>query len=339
MEPTIYIFPKIDQIIKPIETDFYFDKYPSPRLIKYGFNNFNDQIDLMYLTSIPQYKAGLEIDFEQIDKIDKNYLAKFPKKIDITFAEFWEILNLFNILSTDKIIYTTHTDTIKEISNTYQKMTGQNIKHTIITDKKTKATLVINKLSNIEIDENAAAQLIINILSELLEMQNTGAIMILQIFGTQTKITTDLIYFLSSLYDSAYVVKPSVSSNLLDIKYLVLIGLKEITKISFPQYSKEMFLTSMKHEIPNIFSTVIQCINSNFIPKKYKLYFKIKSYLDTKVYEGATYQELINLQNENLNKWFRLFSDPNKISEILDDSIKKTSEHCSSFSKLEELFL
>ena len=181
MEPIIYILPKIDQKNKPVESDFHFDKYPSPKLMKYGFNNIDDQIDLIHLTSVPQYKAGLEIDFDRIDGVDKKYLTKFPKNIDTTFAEFWEILNLFSLLTTEKTIYTSHADTTKEILNTFQNITGKSIKHSIISGKKTKATLIINKISDIEIDENAATELIINILSELLEIQNTGSNMILQI--------------------------------------------------------------------------------------------------------------------------------------------------------------
>lgn len=351
MEPIIYFLPKIAEIIKPSESEIHFDKYPSPKLMKYGFNNIDEQLDLLSLTSIPQYRVGLEVDFNSDriadiassmdnsmdNSIDKKILSKFPKKINTTFAEFWEILNLFNLITSDKIIYTSNPNIIKEVIDTFHNIMGKNIQHSI-TDGKKKATLVINKISDIEIDENAAIQLITNDLSKLLQIQDVGANMILQLFGTQTQTTVELIYFLSSLYTDSFIIKPVATSYLTDIKYLVLTGLKDISTISFPKHSKEMFLTTMNINVPDIFSNAIQCINSYLIPKKYKLYLKIKSYLDTKVYEGATYQELLNSQNENLGKWFLLFSNVAPNDQLIESAIKKTTDQCSSFSKLTSLF-
>lgn len=341
VEPIIYALPKIDKKIEPKESNFYFDEKPSPKLIKYGFNTLTDELDLSAITNIPQHKAGLNFDFERTDSggIYPKVSSRFKiKKFDQNFAEIWEILLLFSLLNTKQTIATNHTNTLNEIVTLYGQISSSKPNISVSDLKTNSASLVIYKYSDINIDENAAIDIIMKNLKQLLSIQNTGAAMILQLFSLQTQTSAEIIYYLTSLYNNAYLVKPVISSDLLDSKYLVLIGLKEQTKFSLPSYPENVYLISMDiGNLENDFVTKIQCMNSQIIPLKYKKYIQIKNFLDTKVYEGSTYQEMIDIQDKNTNKWIETFFDKDAPRNILDESLKLTDDKCANHNKLMNL--
>lgn len=342
MEPIIYTLPKTDKKFDLAKKDIVFDSQPSPKLIKYGFNNINNQFDLVSLSAVPHYRAGLNFDLERKDEnsisVKISQLLKV-KNVDQNFAEFWEILNLFGMLETNQNIYTTHLEVIKNIVDVYQKISGTKNNFSVLgkidSNSKGKASLIIHKYSDIDIDENAAVQFITNNLTNLLESQSKGASMVLQLFNLQTQITAELMYYLSTLYEEAYLIKPTVSSDLSDNKFLVLLGLKSVS--TFPTISRpeKLYLVSigLQHNLSEL-DTVVQCMISDLIPKKYKKYNQIKEYLDTKVYEGATYQELMQTQDKNTTQWLETFIDLTKMKKLLDSSIQKSSNKCSTYSQL-----
>lgn len=349
MEPIIYTLPKIDKSIEISELNIYFDDQASPKLMKFGFNNINEQLDLIKLTSIPYYKTGLDFDFDREDENGIYFKASAQLKtdeFDLEFAEFWEILNIFGLLNNNQNIYTTHPKTIKNIISVYQNYTNSKIIYNVIEKEtkksakttKTTANLTINKYSNIDIDENAAIQFIINDLPDLFNIQNENSNMILQLFNMQTKTTAEIINYLTSLYNEAYLMKPTVTSDLSDNKYLILLGLKKTQNFTIPLHPENIYLASLGiKQISNDLVTIIQCMNSDIIPKKYKKYNKIKKYLDTKVYEGATYQEMLNTQNENAKKWLETFLNFDKMKSLLDQTIQKSKDKCSTYAQLVNL--
>ena len=343
MEPIIYALPKTEQLIEPSELNIYFDNHPNPKLIKYGFNNIGNQLDLIALTSIPSYKAGLEFDFEQDgkDSLSGQANALFKtKKFDQTFGEFWEIFTLFGLLDTNQTIYSPkNSDTIKGVVDAYQKITNSKQNINISNNSKSNAGLVVYKYSDIDIDENAATQFILDALPNLLSVQDLGSNMILQLFNLQTQITAEIIYLLNTLYVEAYVIKPSIVSDLFNTKYLVLINLKNKFKLVIPSHPNNVYLSSLGlKNLPNNFETVIQCVNSDVMPKKYKRYNLIKSYLDTKVYEGATYQEMIQAQIINAKKWLSTFDNISNLKTILDSALEKTNSRCNTHAQLINMF-
>lgn len=343
MEPIIYMLPRIEKNIEINLADINFDHNPNPKLIKFGFNDLNEQFNTSALYSNPHYKNGLDFDFSRIDQNSLKVIGAKTFKIknfDSNFAELWEVLNLFRLLDSDQKIYTSREEAITEIISSYQKLSGSKNKYSLIDrKKKEKATLVIYRYSDIDIDENAAVQLIVNDLNSLLIVQEKNSNMIIQLFGLQTQISLEIIFFLSSLYNDAYLLKPTISSDLSDGKYLVLIGLKTIPDIKFPKIPDNTYLSSIGlKNIPNNFVGVIQCINSDTLPRKYKRFFIIKTYLDGKVYEGTTYQELIDNQNANSKKWLDTFSDLTKMKKLLDNSLKKSESKCNNHEKLTSIF-
>ena len=328
--------PTSDNPISLNDSDIYFDTNPSPKLIKYGFNNMVDQLDLMAITSISYYRAGLNFDFTRTGK--NSIAAKFSKifgtkNVDETFAEFWEIITLFNLFNTNTDVLTSHPDTMADIIKAYTSFSKTKNKFGFVS-KKGKANLVIHKYSDIDIDENAAIQFIITDLPNLLSDQTKTASMILQIFGTLTQTMAELIYYLATLYEESYLVKPSVISEIFDAKYLVLLRLKDKTEFQLPKHSKDVYLASIGVNIPDDVVTSIQCMNAETMPAKYRKYYEIKSYLDTRVYEGATYQEMLQQQDDYGEEWIETYTDLSKPPAILANVLKKSDAKCMRRSQL-----
>lgn len=338
MEPIIYALPKINDKIELNKSNFYFDENPSPKLIKYGFNNITDSLDLASIIAVPQHRAGLKFDFERRDANSITTRASTElglKKFNQNFAEIWEILSLFGLLDKSQTIATNHPDILQNITKLYEQITSTKTNSTVADLKSKTASLVVYKYSDIDIDENAAIDIIISHLPNLLPMQNPGASMVIQLFSLQTQTSAEIIYYLSSLYDAAYLVKPTISSDLSDSKYLVLIGLKEKSSIDIPSHAENIYLASMGIDsLQNDFVTKIQCMNAKVIPAKYSKYIQIKNFLDTKVYEGSAYQEMMEIQNNNTNKWIRMFTDKNSARAITDAAIQLTDKHCANYNKL-----
>ncbi|AGD92433.1 putative FtsJ-like methyltransferase [Megavirus lba] len=338
MNPIIFMVPAID-LIQIDDSNLIYDFQPSPKLIKYGFNNINEQLDIMSLTSNPYYRVGLNFDFERNDDQSITKIgSKFFNydKFDKTYAELWEIISNFKLLDNNKSISTSHTETITNIATNYQKLRANNKKYDIVdieSDKK--VDLIIDKISDVDIDENAVVQYILLKLHKYLEKQSIGSSMVLEMFGTQTQVTIELIYYLSSLYTQAYIIRPIISSDFSDEKYLVLINLRE--KNIFPKIisSDDTYIVSLNvPKIPTSLTSIVQCINSYIMPKKYNRYKIIKNYLDTKVYEGATYQDMINAQNKNTQNWMDIYTNIDRTNKILDENIEYTSKNCSIESNL-----
>jgi len=343
MEPIIYALPKIDKNLELSE--LIFDRNPSPKLIRYGFNNINDELDFSIIYATDHYKAGLNFDFDRTDKnsitskIKSALKIKLNKSNNLVFAEFFEIIATFDLLAKKQSIWSNlDVDVIEEVVDSYQKNTGSKISNTFLKKLTKDASLIFYRLSDVDIEENAAVHLIMNQLSTFLS-QPKNSTLVLQLFGLQTQISAEIIYYLTSLYDEAYLMKPVVSSSLSNSKYLILIGLKNNTKISVNKQPTNQYLTSIGlSNVPDSITTIIQCINSDLIPKRYLTYNLIKGYLDTKVYEGATYQALTEAQDKYTDQWLNIYLDSSRTSEILPKAIDHTKAKCASHDKLMNLF-
>lgn len=344
MEPIIYVLPVSNQI-KLDKGKFHYENNPSPKLLKYGFNNMTEQLDLESITIVPQYQAALGFGFEKKNEnmmISSN-MSEFFKisDVDVTFVEFWEILILFGFLTRDQNIYTSHPKTIEDVTKTFQSTSGSKYNYQI--NGKNTTSLVVFKYgdSNVEVDENAGIQLLSNNLEKLLTIQDKGASMILQLFGLQTQISAEIVYYLSSLYNEAYLIKPLVISELSNSRYIVLKDLKElITSIPKFNSSSDTYLTSIGLKpIPIGIDNIIQCMNSFIMPIRQNKYYQIKKYMNTKVYEGGTYHEMIHVQNQNINNWTKFFSNFDNMNKIFDQSLKKSMSKCTDYQQLLELLV
>ena len=342
MEPIIYKFPK--HVNKPLaisESDFIFDTEPSPKLIKYGFNQTVEKLDIAMITSNKYYPTGLNFDFDRTDPLSISFKCKkifgLGKNINPkSFCICWEILRLFGILGTTKLSVLTNDPSLSEIEDAYQKLFKSKPK---IAPVKTNANLVFQTYSQIDLDENAWVHLLLADLPNLLSGQSKSSTMIIQMFGTYTQITVELIYYLSTFYQEAYLMKPQVVSNLSDEKYLILQEFIFEPKLKFPKQNPHTYLSHLNiGPIPDPFINVIQCMNSNLIPSKFTTYHQIKTYLDSNVFEGIVYDEMIHKQNLHTDTWIDLFKQK-KLEDILESSIKKTDGDCDHVAEWNNLFI
>ncbi|MEM0354102.1 MAG: hypothetical protein QXW79_00835 [Thermoplasmata archaeon] len=337
MNPLIYPLPIVDDNIKIEKDIIHFDILPAPKLIKYGFNSYLENFDPVDLISVPNQRAIFNYDFLRKDEQSMAFLAiqkLGAKNFDQIFAEFWEIIMMFEFFEKDQTILTNYQDTLHNIIGTYKKLLGKRRNIKLLKDGRgNNISLVIYKFSEIDLEENAFIHLLINILPKLLSGQKKGSSMVLQIFGLQTEIMVELIYYLCSLYHNCYIMKPSVSSDLSNNKYLILISLKKPIKISLPKFPSDHYLISIgfSSSLPVSFTSVIQCMNSEFISRKLKKYHEVKKFIESKIYEGATYQDLIIRQNENAEKWFELFGDPKKVRKIFEEIVGNVTTLCSIY--------
>lgn len=340
MEPIIYELPKCVDGIPLDESNIKLDTFPCPKLIKYGFNNVKENMNLINVISDPYYKDGLQFDFDRTDakSIGQEGKKKFGvKNFDQTFAEFWELFNLFGLLNQKQTILTNKLKETEELVDAYQKISKS--KHKIsVTDKssKEKVDTIIQKYSEKDIDENASFQFIFNDLPKLMSIQEKGSNMILQVFNVQTQVMAQLICYLNCLYDYAYLVKPAITSDLFDSKYLVLIGLRKAIKVSTPKIPNDKYVHSiMNKNIPEELDTVVRCMNSELFPSQISLYLKLKLYVDTKIYDGETNKEMLNAQNENIKKWLETFTDISKIQNLMSHASEQSKNKCNKYIEWE----
>lgn len=333
MDIIIYRLPTSNQILEVRKEDIQFDDHPSPKLLKYGFNVLGDRLDWVALTSDPHYKAGLRFDFSRSDPESIVSLATAtlrPHQFDQTFAEFWEIICLFDLLKNQQILSTNQPEIMEDIIAIQKKTKDIRISTKI----KDRLHLIIQKYSDVDLDEDTLVTFITKDLSSLFERQVVGANMVLQISSIQTQIMAELVYYLSTLYVSAYIVRPMVIPEISNSKYLVLVGLRQESPWTiFPR--ENAYLSSIiSSDLPTEFNSVIQCMNSYLIPLKFTTYSRIQSYLKEKIYEGATYQEFTKIQNEMARRWIDIYSEPSKAKALLDNIIERTEKTCN-YQRLE----
>jgi hypothetical protein len=352
MRHFIYNIPKPDNPIKIDSSSIMYDEYPSPKLIKYGFNQEIAKLDLMKITNNPYYKTGLALDTDRTD--DNSIVAKLTKlfgdKISInkSFCSMWELVNIFDLVSKCGVIYTNIPDTIKDIITVHKKIIDINGTSKCVVSNSNNnhdSDLVIYEYSSADVDENAIIDFLANDLKKLIDKQHTGSNMILQLFDCQTEITIEFIQYLSSLYEETYIFKPFVSSSLSEEKYLILINMKpDISPLDIPTKTSVKSGAYITKIIPNGIAAnltmIIQCINSILLPNKFTSYYTIKSYLDGKVYEGATYQTFISAQNNNIDLWIEIFGKPDKnaMEKILETALSHTNQVCNHEGELVNLY-
>jgi hypothetical protein len=343
----IYVSSVIKEPLVLDPTKIRFSPNPNPQLIKYGFNNLSNSLDLVSIISNPYWVYGLRTnfadDFETTDQIKKNFGIKH---FDRTTAIMWEILNLFDMIQDKSTISLSANSDISK-NNTaslvamFKKQYNFNVKFDLDDQKGNSDLLFILTSSSADLEENAA---LIMVVKELMSSKRTikkGSNLVLQLFSTQTSATAELIAYLSSLFSTTYLIKPYSSNDLVDSKYLVFVDAKVDTtvpsvKIPAKSYVQSFGFGASANIVSMDIVNMIQCSNSIVIPNKYHTYTKIRSYLKTEVYEGATYQELRSNQVANDEFWLKTFTDKNLIQTQFTSSINLTNKRCTKYGMLAE---
>lgn len=324
----IYALERIDTAPFVLsKKDIRYDKYPNPRLIKYGYNSITDNLNMLAITNNEHYKAGLKFDLSRTDAKSLSSQAKKKfgiKEFDNTVAEFWEIMSVIFESSLDHTIITNRPDEMSTVLDIKKKVFGAHKSKVV---KKGGATLGIYKFSDTDLEENAYISILLSELKEILS--NKTEHLILQMFGLQTSISAELIYWLSSHYEKGYIFRPMCISELSSATYLVFKGVKkELDATSISGATKSYLVSITKDPIPTSISSVLQCYNAQILPLKYKVYDKIKEFLDMKIYEGAEYQEMIQAQDVATDLWLNTYSDPETLQKMFDIKVNQNLSRC-----------
>ena len=334
MNPILYKIPTMETNIEELKIGF--NDEPDPKLIKYGFN-VNDKIDYATLTHDLSYKIALEYDIGRSMDLLKTHFG--IKDIDESFLELWEIFVLFKFFEPNKkqVVLTSNHDVSSKIIQIYKNLSRQNISVDLI--NKGAATLIVQRYSDVDIEENAFVQILMNDLPNFLLSQELGANMILQLFNVQTQIMVEIIGLLNSIYDKSYLIKPTVSSNISDSKYIVLTNLKIKMKINVPKNPNNSYITSLGFIVSSDLSIMIQCFNSEILSKKHKTFNIIKYFLGTGVYENSLYQELLQKQDKNITNWLSVYGSTESFSnDKLDFIVNETEKKCNYKTNIRDIY-
>lgn len=323
------MYPIIFSVNKtPLDVDniqYMYSNYPSPSLIKYGFNTIENELNILKLTSNENYANALEYGFANNNKstIEMGNNTFKIKNFDKEFAESYEISKLFNLIKNNSKIGTN----VHSFNNVLKSLKIDATVNEL--NKKNKIDLLFLRFSDIDLDENSLIHLLIDNLISNCNNISVGGNIVCQLFSCQTDISAQLITFLASKFEECYLVKPMIVSNLSDCKYIVLKNLLNTIKLpNSTSNSDSKFINSINVKVLPSIADTIQCMNSVIFPKKIERYNIILSYLDSKVYEGATYQDFIDDQLLNITKWIETYNGNVDMNKIIDESIKIFSNNC-----------
>jgi len=99
-----------------------------------------------------------------------------------------------------------------------------------------------------------------------------------------------------------------------------------------------MYLSDISVVIPEIFTYAIQCINADLIPRKLNLYQSIKKYVDSRVYEGVTHDDMIAQQDSNASEWIESFGSSKKAAKLIETELTRTSQICDRAAEYNNAF-
>ena len=332
MKTIVYKLPPVEKPIPDNKIVPLYDTSRPTKLIKLGFNQPDYELNVIEITSDPHYTAGLNYDFTRMkDKdISKDF---FPTT---AHAEFWEIISSFDLLKENSVVSTTHSEVLLNIVNRYEKITQKT--YNIKINVSGPVDLTIYRYIDIDspVDETISVPLIIKGLSG----QKPGSHTAIQLCGIQTTVILEIIFYLASKYESSFLFRPDATSNISGSSYIVCTGLRET--YAFPDvFTEKSYLIKVLSNtinIPDMFVSYVQCFNSELIPRKLLSYNRIKKYLNGKVYEGITYQEMIKEQDENIEKWVSMYiKDFKNIQSRTAEKMEKSVQQCSRASKLDSL--
>lgn len=347
MHPVIYKLPDVsDSKIDLKEENLSYDVYPSPKLIRLGYNTILASLNIPYITSNPYHTTGLLFDLDRTDKDSMEAAVKKAfglKKIDLkTFCPLWEIISFIEgyIGSKKKSVdvFTNVSDIVEEVTAAHKKIHKGNTYNVVDSKHKKSVDLVYYHFSSVELDENAYVHLLCQEIVTLLKKQDVGSSMILQVFDINTDILAELIYLMSSFYKETYIMKPSVISDLSDEKYLICLQMQTVPKLPSLSMKDNMYLSDISISVPEVFNYALQCLNADLIPRKLNTYSEIKKYVDSKIYEGVTHNDMIDQQNRNVKEWISTYASPKSVEKLIEAELSRTSQICDRAAEYNNAF-
>ena len=303
-----------------------------------------------------------------INSIDKN----IPKVDNNYFTQLWEMILYFDLLSDKSVKVMNITDSnsyfiesciiyrllinskldkdefiVDNTENNFVKYFKKNINNKY---SKNSIDLITTEIHNIEGDkilsEQKSFKTILDHIYTILDAQSNGGDLVLKIYDNYTYVSLNMIEFIKSFYDEAYICKPFTSLSVNSEKYLICKNFKK-SKVSkdVMENIKKIIKTMNDNKDYNIYYLLenLEINDSNI-----KLYKEISNKISQHQYIGINNMfEYLNLENkfgsefhEILNKydnatefWSSVFLNKKNFDNIKYLNSKKKSSKGGKTSK------
>lgn len=345
MDSLIYQLPTTQDTIAPEKIIASVDYAPSPRLLKYGYNHSLSKINMREIYDNPHHYVGLSVDYQSKESDNINTVAKkIFGKINVTeeLCCLWEIVVLLEIFNNVETILTNRKETMEIIAQIYSKLKNKKIEVFDFNETiKDDVQLVIYLID--DVDESVSISMLLNALPKLLSVQQKGAQMIFPLANCQTQLCVELLYYLTSIYNTAYLTKLMVSNTLSASRFVVLQDKKDsnkkIPEFNYPKKDYHLITLGLSHFVTDNFVNTIQCCNSAIDFNILRALYEIKKYISEKVFEGASYQVMLTGQREMAKKWLEIVIDgpSDKTKEYRNKIVEKCMQPCNYTEQLNKL--
>lgn len=204
--------------------------------------------------------------------------------------------------------------------------------------------------------EQEAYPLIIGQILAGLMVQEKNGNMVIKFFETFTKVSTKIVYLLSSLYSEIYFYKPYFSRTSNSEKYLICKGFKydqkkdknilevlysDLEKI-LKQFDSEQYIIDIlpKIKVPDKFLNMLRLFNIQIANKQQKMINLIVTYIKENNYFGDKYHQYLDNHKKSIKFWIENFlpdksqlkTTQNKWNKYIKDIIENQNEELDNMN-------
>ena len=316
--------------------DIYYSRFPSPQIIKYGYNNFIQlsKTRLYDLLNQEKYKdrnfylvtSPFEVNFinktlnseiKDIEEYSKEFFKNKNFSKHIEFYKIWEIMFLFPNLQKNKLKCSIKSDIndckdcIEIFREKYFKKQTSNISIKQMLDQ---SNLVIvsydNKYNKKHEEIEYLGDLIKNVNSSLKILAKDGCLVI-KIYECFTIVTVKILFILSSIFKKFHIFKPYISRDFESEKYAIFEGYqdKKTNLNDLEKYSEKTnnvtFLTDFLEDLEIDLEFEEKIINSSLVlyNKFYASIHKMINYINSNNYYSLEYNKFLEEQKKASEFW------------------------------------
>ena len=308
-------------------------------LFKFGFHNYIVRTREALSTIIKKLESkkkfynivnNFELEIQDYtDSIQNLTQLYFNIKKNINYSDnfykLWEILNIFNIITNEKIniliIESTVSNYDDSINKYIEKILNKDSSQYVITTNNNKSKNNMDLIiTNYENTEQTNYLILLENLLKVLNSQKKNGNLIFKVFDTFTIINIKIIYILSSLYDQVYIYKPLISRASESEKFVICKNFKfentknlinDIEKIiemsNDNKYVNDIFCELI---LPNDFVNSIKFINVKLVNIEQIQINEIIKYIKENNYFGDKYHTFKNNQIEATKWLLNMFFPP-----------------------------
>lgn len=291
MEPLIYRLPTGDHPLS-LGEPVYCEAAPRP-LLKYGYTTAH-HLDYTRITADDHYPTSLDI---HLDSHSRRAVKKALGLTEVTLPalELWEVGVRMGFWEGVRRILAPGCRTVVQ---SIGQARGE--QWTVDNQADEKADLVIYRLTAQPLEEGVALELTTQVLSSLLTGPRPGGTLCLQLPRLETEATAEMLSYLASQFEEAYLVRPAIMSALSQGAYLVGRGYRG-SGAEIPE--AHGYLHSLGVPVDPDLDRVLACLAGRVRPARYRQYHRTLSYITGRLYSTALADEYTHQQRQTIQDW------------------------------------